>query len=802
MDSMESLLEGLDPSLVPTLWDTLKDELKREPKEIFVPIGTLEHYKLCDSCCVLLSRVPEERLAIPSGNLLSERKDQSQDIYIVLAYFFEMSPPLPMARKALRSGSTLQHTVTFGTGKLGPHINIVAWWKFCKTPSRSDFDWYTLQFSREIDELKITVSTCLALISCLYYTPSPEDEITTPFYRLEYGRNPISDFGICKGKISRNDTLYPENHYWLYYTTATGDEVFLDCNASNFGMNIFVDTTPLLRRLPDEPDSVGKNGVPVLFMETDDRGGHPFEPIEKRFSAPRDSEFHRATFRISLIEQKQEDVDAVQRFIDNIRGDPTTPEQINTVWGQLGTQQKLFNKILKDGIFKELRKPNVYTKDPVPPVLRDAARSSRRVSLLIRVRNISGYRRLDKSVKPIIGSTRWIKFGITLVSSWTYSRYTMAVESQLIIFDFDWSMADQDSDHWTFEVLAPDLRRKFDELVHTAHWTDIVAQFLEEIHKRGIKREQIEDALRIMPFHPGMIRAVNKLKQEGKTTFLCLSSANTIFISTILKDKGLESLFTEIITNPAVWEGDLLKLRRKIDPDGPQHNCSVGCAPNMCKGEELTAFLERQGNQFDRMIYVGDGSNDFCPSLRLREQDIVFCRVNRGLHRKILKEGVEGKRLLVVRDVSTHNAPESPTVSFITIMSNTVKYGRHNRDSLDDASSLGPDQTEEYDEFRPSVVDPGAQAEVVKRKHSLDFSAVTDAHLDKFRVNEKSLVFQDSDIQEYLSKQYPNDYEPWIDDLLGELKIIYEHIVAFRVVRQIIQTCFRAPVFKYNLPPK
>ena len=35
-------------------------------------------------------------------------------------------------------------------------------------------------------------------------------------------------------------------------------------------------------------------------------------------------------------------------------------------------------------------------------------------------------------------------------------------------------------------------------------------------------------------------------------------------------------------------------------------------------GDELDAYLARKGEHFDRIIYVGDGSNDFCPILRLR----------------------------------------------------------------------------------------------------------------------------------------------------------------------------------------
>jgi len=102
----------------------------------------------------------------------------------------------------------------------------------------------------------------------------------------------------------------------------------------------------------------------------------------------------------------------------------------------------------------------------------------------------------------------------------------------------------------------------------------------------------------------------------------------------------LTTLFDEIITNPAKWESSgLLNLKRRIDPEGPQHSCQVGCSPNMCKGEELDAYLKRKGLQYDRIAYVGDGSNDFCPVLRLRSQDIVFCRTYRGLQQRIEKEG-------------------------------------------------------------------------------------------------------------------------------------------------------------------
>ena len=77
---------------------------------------------------------------------------------------------------------------------------------------------------------------------------------------------------------------------------------------------------------------------------------------------------------------------------------------------------------------------------------------------------------------------------------------------------------------------------------------------LKDLHETGATKEQIEDALRAMPFvsllhlfpeialtsvlplqHPAMVRGVSALKSRGKTTFFCLSNSNIIYISTILK---------------------------------------------------------------------------------------------------------------------------------------------------------------------------------------------------------------------------------------------------------------------------
>jgi len=46
----------------------------------------------------------------------------------------------------------------------------------------------------------------------------------------------------------------------------------------------------------------------------------------------------------------------------------------------------------------------------------------------------------------------------------------------------------------------------------------------------------------------------------------------------------------------------------------------------MCKGHILDEHCQKSGVKYDVVAYIGDGTNDFCPAVRLRETDIVFPR--------------------------------------------------------------------------------------------------------------------------------------------------------------------------------
>lgn len=64
-------------------------------------------------------------------------------------------------------------------------------------------------------------------------------------------------------------------------------------------------------------------------------------------------------------------------------------------------------------------------------------------------------------------------------------------------------------------------------------------QTMADLFNAGYKKEQVLDALRQLPVHPAMKRAVTNLKNKGDTTFLCLSNSNEVYIGTILEVSGL-----------------------------------------------------------------------------------------------------------------------------------------------------------------------------------------------------------------------------------------------------------------------
>ncbi|KAF9104921.1 hypothetical protein BGX29_000978 [Mortierella sp. GBA35] len=182
-------------------------------------------------------------------------------------------------------------------------------------------------------------------------------------------------------------------------------------------------------------------------------------------------------------------------------------------------------------------------------------------------------------------------------------------------------------------------------------WTDLQNECLKEYHEQGGSGENIRTSLTKIPLDSNMIQACQLLHSKGWMLAI-VSDANQIYIEGILEHYGIRNLFSAIITNPAYWDArDRLHIQRLIPADGPPHGCTTGgCSLNICKGQEVDKLLlqlhntpERKGDVAEpsgkavspiKMIYVGDGRNDYCPALRMKTlDDIYFVRRGRSLEK-------------------------------------------------------------------------------------------------------------------------------------------------------------------------
>nr|XP_043628052.1 thiamine phosphate phosphatase-like protein [Erigeron canadensis] len=212
----------------------------------------------------------------------------------------------------------------------------------------------------------------------------------------------------------------------------------------------------------------------------------------------------------------------------------------------------------------------------------------------------------------------------------------------LIIWDFDRTIMDEDSDRWV--VVEMGLTQLFNHLRQSLPWNCLMDRMMEEVHSLGKTIDDIVSCLNRVPLHPHVVSAIKSAHARG-CDLKVLSDANQFFIETILKNHGIYDCFSDIITNPTFVDKE---GRLRIFPYHGSavlpHGCDL-CPPNLCKGFVLNQFQELNLKDVQKqvIIYIGDGGGDYCPTLKLGEDDHVLPRKNFPLHRLILKSATPVK---------------------------------------------------------------------------------------------------------------------------------------------------------------
>ncbi|PAN04804.1 hypothetical protein PAHAL_1G093000 [Panicum hallii] len=204
----------------------------------------------------------------------------------------------------------------------------------------------------------------------------------------------------------------------------------------------------------------------------------------------------------------------------------------------------------------------------------------------------------------------------------------------LVVFDFDKTIVDCDSDNWVVDALGATDR--FDELLRHLPWNHAIDAMMGELHAEGRMAEDVRACLRAAPLSPHVAAAIRSAHARG-CELRVLSDANAFFIDAVLAHHGLAGYFAGTDTNPAhVDPAGRLRIRpyHEFAAPAPGHGCALpSCPPNMCKGKVMERILlqEEEAAAAARrrrraVVYLGDGRGDYCPSLKLREGDYVMPR--------------------------------------------------------------------------------------------------------------------------------------------------------------------------------
>lgn len=201
----------------------------------------------------------------------------------------------------------------------------------------------------------------------------------------------------------------------------------------------------------------------------------------------------------------------------------------------------------------------------------------------------------------------------------------MAKSMGLVAFDFDHTIVDDNTDTVTISLIdksmIPDSVR---ELYRSDGWTSYMQAIFDLLHKYNVDKKKICKAIEKIPCVEGFDTLIRELKDKLQYDIIIISDSNTEFIGTWLKAHNLTNYILKTFTNPAQFVDNHLM----IEMYHLQEHCKLS-TKNLCKGQILQDFIENQkheGINYNRIIYVGDGINDFCPILRLNELDLACVR--------------------------------------------------------------------------------------------------------------------------------------------------------------------------------
>lgn len=201
------------------------------------------------------------------------------------------------------------------------------------------------------------------------------------------------------------------------------------------------------------------------------------------------------------------------------------------------------------------------------------------------------------------------------------------MQKNLAAFDFDHTIADENTDVTIVNLLERSwVPSSLRELHRKDGWTAYMQGIFKLCHSHRISEGKITETIKKIKCVKGVDALIRRLKNELNFDIIIISDSNSYFIDKWLEKNAMRNCVEKVFTNPAQFVDGLLEIQMYHLQD----SCKLS-TKNLCKGQILDDFVKARSLEnvhYNSIVYVGDGTNDFCPILRLNQNDLACVRNN------------------------------------------------------------------------------------------------------------------------------------------------------------------------------
>lgn len=220
-------------------------------------------------------------------------------------------------------------------------------------------------------------------------------------------------------------------------------------------------------------------------------------------------------------------------------------------------------------------------------------------------------------------------------------------KKMLLIFDMDNTILKETTDYEVIKLLS---KSSLDTVTEPwQNWAKYMQQVYKKMKEESISLDKVRDSVVKIELNEGFFEIFEMIRtNRDKFETLIISGANTLYIKWVLEHYKIEDLFDKCFSNIAEPDEECLI---RISPNHV-HECPV-CLHDLsqCKKKVIEDYLlskqinpKTVSDHYTRIIYVGDGENDYCPSTLLTSNDLLFPREDYALF-KMVCEKVPGENL-------------------------------------------------------------------------------------------------------------------------------------------------------------